>query len=103
MTSTKPRVPHRRDLWVGCGLLASVIMPLLGYAYLFGAHPGEGDRQPWWVSFVVPASALGPDTPSVGLFAGLALLNALLWFAVGFGVTRSLEAAYRRATNSPDL
>jgi hypothetical protein len=86
--------PHRRDLWVACGLLTGVLVPVLGYASLFGAHPADGS--PWWVRIVLPGSAFGPDTPGVAMFAGLALLHALLWFAVGFGLARAVEAIYRR-------
>jgi len=64
---------------VAAGISGGVVVPLLGYSYLLGAHPALGEPLPFWVTLAIPFSAIGPESPSVAVFFLLLLINVALW------------------------
>jgi hypothetical protein len=77
-----------RALVGGVALLASVIIPVMGYGTLLASHASEGP--PHWVYFAIPAALAGPDIPSLVQFVGLAAANVLLWFFIAYWIAKGV-------------
>jgi len=77
-----------RSARVGVALLIGVVIPLLGYASLLGAH--DHGETPKWVYAAIPAALIGPDVPSPAAFFSLAFVNVVLWSLIGYWVLKGM-------------
>jgi len=87
--------PTMRWLWALAAVLGGAVVPLMGYAYLFGAHPHIDERLPFWVVVCIPTTALGPSDPSVLVFLLAFLGNALIWGTALYWLMYGLELILR--------
>ena len=78
-------IERSQNFWVMIGLwfitaaIFGVFITLMGYGYLFIAHPASSDTWPMWVTFAIPLAVVGPDFPSVTTFLILWLGNIVAW------------------------
>ena len=84
------RLGYHVPVWQGLlPVLAAIVgfaFPALGYLEIVSSHPATRADWPRWLWVLIPASAIGPDSPNGFAFFLLVFINVSLWLALLPGV-----------------
>lgn len=76
----------RYRIIAGLTLLAGILAPFLGYAWLVGGHAAADEDLPASVMVLIPFMLLGDDYPSIWEILLAFCGSGLLWAALTYGL-----------------